>query len=460
MNCPKCDANISFKKRQCDKCGQDLTVYKRIISASNILYNDGLTKAKVRDLSGAALSLRKSLKLNKKNTNARNLLGLVYYEMGETVAALSEWVLSKHFQADNNMADEYMNYIQSNPSRLDAISQAIKKYNSALISANQGSGDLAIIQLKKVVSLNPKFIRAYQLLGLLYLQTGEREKAEKCLKKARKIDVNNTTTLRYLNELHDDDMSVTQPEVEHVRERKVKEREEVSSYFPVSSYKEDKPNILAFINLILGVIIGVAVVYFLVVPTVRKNVAEEYKQNYNNYSSEQSANKGKMATLEKDKEDLQGQVKTLQDQLDQYKGSTSSEEMYTNLFDAVNLYIGGKKDEAAQALVKVDETTLDNDAAKKLYKTIKDDTFQSVSDTMFKDGRKAYNSGKYDEALKTLQSAIDMNPQNVDAIYFMGRTYHKMNNNDKAKEYYNKVIDEFPDSARVAEAKARLREIK
>lgn len=32
------------------------------------------------------------------NTNARNLLGLVYFEMGESVKALSEWVISKSLQ--------------------------------------------------------------------------------------------------------------------------------------------------------------------------------------------------------------------------------------------------------------------------------------------------------------------------------------------------------------------------
>ena len=47
--------------------------------------------------------------------------------------------------------------------------QTIKKYNSALYSAQHGDGDMAIIQLKKVVSLNPKFVRAHQLLALLYM---------------------------------------------------------------------------------------------------------------------------------------------------------------------------------------------------------------------------------------------------------------------------------------------------
>ena len=168
MNCPKCNSPVAMKRQKCEKCGQDLKIYKKILHLSNYYYNVGLEKAKVRDLTGAILVLKKSLELNKKNINARNLLGLVYFESGETVSALSEWVISKHFQPDDNDADAYMESVQKNATKLETLNQTIKKYNGALQSAKTGSEDLAIIQLKKVVSLNPHFIRALQLLALLY----------------------------------------------------------------------------------------------------------------------------------------------------------------------------------------------------------------------------------------------------------------------------------------------------
>ena len=60
---------------------------------------------------------------------------------------------------------------------------------------------MAMIQLKKVLSQNPKLIKAYHLLALLYLKHQDYEKARKLLKKAAFIDTNNTTTLRYLQEV-------------------------------------------------------------------------------------------------------------------------------------------------------------------------------------------------------------------------------------------------------------------
>ena len=71
--------------------------------------------------------------------------------------------------------------LQSNATRLDAINQTIKKYNQALVYCHQDSRDLAIIQLKKVLSLNPKLVSGHQLLALLYIQEKKYDLAKKSL---------------------------------------------------------------------------------------------------------------------------------------------------------------------------------------------------------------------------------------------------------------------------------------
>ena len=63
---------------------------KKIMYQSNSWYNDGLRKAQVRDMSGAIVSLQQSLQYNRENIAARNLLGLVYYGIGEVSEALVE----------------------------------------------------------------------------------------------------------------------------------------------------------------------------------------------------------------------------------------------------------------------------------------------------------------------------------------------------------------------------------
>ena len=78
MKCYNCGAEIGMDD-VCRDCGTDVRLYKKIIMASNAYYNDALCKAGVRDLSGAIKSLKISLRFNKLNIDARNLLGLIYY---------------------------------------------------------------------------------------------------------------------------------------------------------------------------------------------------------------------------------------------------------------------------------------------------------------------------------------------------------------------------------------------
>lgn len=456
MHCPKCNSDLSFKQKNCDRCGEDLTTYKKIVSASNRFYNDGLMRARVRDLSGAAVSLKKSLELDKANTNARNLLGLVYYEMGETVDALSQWVISKHFQAERNDADIYVKDLQQNPAALETINQTIKKYNQSLSAAKQGNEDLAIIQLKKVTSLNPKFLRAQQLLALLYMKQGETDKAYKCLKKALKVDINNTACVRYMNELKQ-----LKPEKENkeIREERTIEKvnpKSVGSFSSVDKFQDDKPNIWVFINLILGAVVGIAFAYFLIVPTVKKNVAAEYKSQVQEQADFASSKDTKIDSLNKEIEDLNNQLKDKDTDIKNLKDSMIDEKVYDSLFEGITLYQQGKRSEAAQKLLGVDVKNLTSEKAKEYYNTIKDATFENASRDLYNQAKTQYNYGKYDEAVTLFSQAVKLNNENVDAYYFMARAYERSGDTKNAEKFYNKVINDFADSGRASEARTKL----
>ena len=132
MNCMYCGAAVNKGEQICPRCGEELHVQRRALQLSALYYNQGLDKAEIRDLSGAIDLLRRSLKYNKRNIQARNLLGLVYFETGEAVAALSEWIISKNIKPEQNLAVEYIQAVQAEPAKLDTINQTIKKYNIAL----------------------------------------------------------------------------------------------------------------------------------------------------------------------------------------------------------------------------------------------------------------------------------------------------------------------------------------
>ena len=142
---------------------------------------------------------------------------------------------------------------------------------------------MAIIQLKKVLSLNPKFIRAHQLLALLYIDAEEWERAERELKKCCQIDANNTTVLRYKKEvdkmLLPDDSVKTSKSKKFVADVIHYQRDNETIIQPVG-YKEHK-GISSVINIIIGVAIGIAVlsVFLVVFVTMMYSMSKIKKDN-------------------------------------------------------------------------------------------------------------------------------------------------------------------------------------
>ena len=239
MNCMNCGAFLVDKDLDyCPKCGCNVLIQKKVDYLSRQYYNRGLEKASVRDLSGAIDCLKQSLIYNKHNIQARNLLGLVYFETGEVVAALSEWVISKNLQPSRNLASEYINKLQANSNKLEAINETIRKYNDALNLCREGHEDMAAIRLKKILIQNPKLIKGYHLLALVQMKEGEYNKARKTLRKAARIDKTNTTTLRFLREIDEQTGVSTRLERQNKRNRKAVDSSENDMAIQIPQYKE------------------------------------------------------------------------------------------------------------------------------------------------------------------------------------------------------------------------------
>jgi len=131
MKCPNC-TKVNVINNVCPSCGVDAVLFQRTSILSCNLYNKGLTLAKQRDLSGAISVLNKSIEFNKNNIMARNLLGLVYFEIGYIGDALRHWVISSSQVKENNDAIEYIDRLQKHSRQLEQLGDAVKIYNQAL----------------------------------------------------------------------------------------------------------------------------------------------------------------------------------------------------------------------------------------------------------------------------------------------------------------------------------------
>lgn len=437
MVCYRCNHEAG-NAAVCPICGTDLSVFLRVKRISNMYYNDGLQKAEVRNLSGAIISLKKSLKFNKYNIDARNLLGLVYYEMGEVVNALSEWVISKSYQQDDNIAGRYLDELRKNRAQLDAINQTIKKYNQALLYCKQDSRDLAIIQLKKVLSLNPKLVSAHQLLALLYLQEDKLDQAKKELRSAGKIDANNTTTLRYLKEVNT-----------KLREKgslRKKKEEDLISYqsgnemiiMPSRFQEYSLGGSLGY--LLIGLLIGALAIGFLVVPGVEKNAKQEMKDQMAQLNEALSSNAQQIQTQMDQIAQLENQIATMQ-------GSPEQMNAYEAMLSGYVAYIGNDYMTAGANLERVDTARL-SQSALELYNSIWPTVSATYYETLFTAGYNSYIAENYAETIQNLLPVVkaDMSYKEGSAAYYIAQAYRKSGDLEAAKPYYQYVVDNYPDT--------------
>lgn len=458
MFCYNCGYRLS-EHDFCTACGADVSLYKKIIHASNMYYNEGLEKAGVRDLTGAVNSLRQSLKLNKNNIKARNLLGLVYFEMGEVVTALREWVISKNLRPDKNIADNYIEKLQANSARLDSINQTIKKYNQALVYCNQDSKDLAVIQLKKVLSLNPRFIRAHQLLALLYMDNEQWEYAERELHKCMDIDRNNTQTLRYLREVElmlMPDESVKQPGRRR-KEESVRYQSDNELIIQPVNVKEPKGGGLStVVNLGIGLVIGLAAAYFLLVPAARTNVWQEAQQRITEISNASDAKTIQIQELEGQVQNLTGETEALRQEIESFVGAGGTLQLYDSLLAAAATYLETRDALAAAADLEgigqsanIEECT---EAFQRLYRMLVSTIGPELSTTYYAEAFEAYRAKDYALAIESFSRAFDYDETNIDALYYLGRALQDSGDRENAITVYERLVELFPGTERARNA--------
>jgi tetratricopeptide (TPR) repeat protein len=443
MICYRCRQEAGDQK-VCPSCGANLAVFGKVRQISNAYYNLGLQQAGVRNLSGAIVSLKNSLKFNKYNIDARNLLGLVYCEMGEVVDALSEWVISRSYQPQDNLASRYLDEIQQNRGHLDAVNQTIKKFNLALSYCQKDSRDLAIIQLKKVLSLNPKLVKAHQLLALLYLQEDKLDQAKRTLRNAGKIDVNNTTTLRYLKEVNAR-LKEKSPSKKPKDDDLISYQSGNETIIMPKRFKESSIG-ATLVYIVIGLIVGTAVTSWLIVPNVRNKAQEDAQKQIVEASDTIATNGQTIKDLEEQITDLQDQLEEAADDNEKVKDQISS---YENLLQAYVAYYGEDIETAGKKLDKVNTKYLSK-KAKTIYKDLHSIVQEKYLAQLFQDGYKAYQYGKYEDAITLLQEIVDEQEDYNEgsAAYYLAQSYRKNGDLTSAKPYYQYVIDNYPDTER------------
>lgn len=419
--------------------------FKRIRLASNSLYNMGLERARIRDLTGAADYLKKCLNLNKYHVDARNLLGLIYYEMGEISEALVQWVISMNFQENDNRADYYLGQIQRKPERLEAVSQNVKKYNQALLQAQHGSDDLAVLQLTRVVEANPKFVKAQLLLAVLYMSHDDYTKAGKFLYKVLKIDKNNPKASWYMSVVK---AKTGKAEIEKKKLKNAfshRQMQDDDVIIP-PSYRENT-GWQSILNIGAGLLLGAAAVFFLIMPAKVKEIKNLHTQEIIQYNEQLNQKNGEIDNLNDnmgqyitDKETAENRLNTL------LNSNDSVENQYSILVKMMQALQNGDLTQAVTLYGGFDPSLFTDQEVLAIANGVKQEIetngYQSLEDLAYT----MWSAGRMAEALNYYQICLNIRPDNPKVIYSLGMINRSQNQLDTAIQLFTQIVTQYGDS--------------
>ena len=436
---------------------------RRLEQISNGYYNLGLSLAKERNLSSALNALSISLGLNKKNTDARNLYGLIQFEMGEETKALISWVISININPINNPAQNYLQKLRNKSAYLEKSQDAISKYNKAISQIKTVNYDMARITLKQAVDIRPHFVKAMLALALLDIKEGKAGEAKKLLDTVLSIDRFNTKAITYLEEMkpltekkaRKEKLSVIGSPV-----KKEKNVENANNGMPVTEIYKNYSGMFTAINVGIGLIVGACAMVFLYMPTMKVALNNAHNKEIVEISQQLNDVNLSIETLKSENEGLNEQVNKLTE-----VNNTSTENMnykllqYVYFLGLIKEYNTKNYTRAAEIFSNLDVgqlTDVDNGLGISVT-----GTFAEMAPKMRDEGPKLLlkvadglnRSGDFAGAIGYYDAALRISPDYVEAKYKKALAYKTMGDVDTANNLFTEIITNYPDDRFANESK-------
>lgn len=339
----------------------------------------------------------------------------------------------------------------------DNIRNSVILYNKAIESLRSGSEDIAIIELKKAISMNPNFYEAMNLLGVCYSYTNENMKAAEVFERVVKAENNSVKAMKYLNQLNSNDDTLSGRMKARKKPAAIESKEEVSEKkaLPTDIKKEQLRNV---IRVLAGVAAGALLITVIShfnpgsvnapdVPANTGDVENKTNDELQQYKMAYDQLNAKYDLLQKDKEAANKQA-------DYYKS-------VIKLYDIESLASKKQYESAAEMLLLM-KTVDFKEADKQKFDSLNKTVMPAAAWVVYDEGYSSYNDRKYADSLKLLDKVQVYDPkfERMDAVlYYMGRSNQQLFDSRAAIALYQKLIDNFPNSTYAKNAKIKLKDL-
>ena len=385
-----------------------------------------------------------------------------------------------------NLGQELLNYppinlanlAESNREIPDNIKNSIILYNKALESLRTNSEDIAIIELKKAISISPDFYEAMNLLGICYSIINEDAKAIEVFQKVVEAEKNSVKALQYLNMLKSNNIPASYgTKIKKNDIAKKNGAKKVESAMPEDSINDRKShadtssgNVHSALNVkknwkpgtikfVIGFTAGALLISILNLSFGTGRNVNIPDSNPNDSSiqlnDELTSYKSKYSSLVKDYGELQKNLEAVNQNVDYYKFSLK-------LYEIEDMYLERDYETAADMLILM-KTVDFKGAEKEKFNAMYEEIMPVAAKTVYDEGSVLVNSKQqYQEALKKLnkvQTYVDDFDRMDSVLYYTGKCYQQLNDSRSALAAFQRLSSEYPESSYIKWAKIRVKEI-
>ena len=206
------------------------------------------------------------------------------------------------------------------------------------------------------------------------------------------------------------------------------------------------------VNLLLGLLVGAAALWFLIVPAKTQKINQEANKKVVEYSGKMATLSAELARMQEEMDASTESVNTAQTQIQEAGEKAGA---YENLIKAWQAHQEGNSDTAANAIEGVNAELLSVEA-KSMYDSIMKSVGSTVRKKYVNEASAAMESGDYDTAIVSLEKALNIGKQDRNIMFQLAQAYDKKGDKENANQWYQKIIDEFPGTKVASDAKDYL----
>lgn len=373
----------------------------------------------------------------------------------------------------------------------DNIKESIQLFNKSLEDVKFGNEDMAIIALKKAISLNPSFYEAMNLLGICYLIADNVEKARETFALVIEADDSSIKAMEYINKLDGvDDTNELNSSIhlkksnKTVSKRKVKSEQirktpktpkapkthEGKGLFAswLAKGLESEDNSIYGLKYIAGILIGALIVGFIwyTTPTDKPLLTFPRVENIvKDPELEEEIRKlnERIVKLEDDITARKEENLRLMDSFQTYK------DWVGRLEEAQNEYLAGNYIQSVDILTNTQGVKIPDDLSGK-YRDLWDKVRLKAAEQLYQEGINTYNGNRnraaevYKQALDKFESALSLlegdKASYLPNLYYQaGKAAARSDEMERAVELFETIIREYPNTSYSSYAATRLGEI-